>query len=211
MTVFAAASQGFGLGLGLIIAIGAQNAFVIRQGVIGRCVFAVATVCFLTDAALIVAGAAGLGSVIAETPWLRQAAAWGGAAFLVFYGVQAAKNVIRAREFDWDAGPKAGGLKAAVLTALALSWLNPHVYLDTVVMLGGVAAQVDGGARLWFAGGAVLASFLWFYGLAAGAQAAAPFFRGKTGMRLLDGIVALVMFMIAATLIWGEVGHADAS
>lgn len=196
--------QGAALGFGLIIAIGAQNAFVIRQGVRGEYAFAVATVCCLTDAALITAGAFGLGSLIAETPWLRQVAAWGGAAFLLVYGSRSAWSAYRPAEYDWDAGPKAGALRSAIGIALALSWLNPHVYLDTVVMLGGIAAQVSDAARPSFTIGAVIASFVWFYGLVFGAKAAAPFFRSTRGAQVLDGLVAIVMFAIAFTLMFGE-------
>ena len=201
--------EGALLGAALIIAIGAQNAYVIRQGIRGEHVFPIAAACFVTDAILITIGAAGLGSFIAETPWLRQVAAWGGAVFLIVYGAQAAWRAWRTKAIPLDGEPDEGGtgklgLKGAVLAALAFSWLNPHVYLDTVVLLGGVAAQVDDDLRPLFTLGAVCASFVWFFGLALGARAAAPFFQGPFGIRVLDAVVAAVMWNIAATLIHGE-------
>lgn len=201
----AAFFQGLFLSAALIIAIGAQNAFVIRQGVRRRHVLAVTTVCFVSDALLITAGAAGLGTLIAQSAWLREAAAWGGAAFLTAYGAKSAWSVFKPRPFDWaeeDAAP-GSGRKQAVLATLAFTFLNPHVYLDTVVLIGGVAAQFAAAERMFFAAGAVVASALWFYGLGYGAARAAPFFRGALGARLLDAVICVIMFSVAGTLIEG--------
>jgi len=197
--------KGLFLGGSLIIAIGAQNAYVIRTGIRGRHVFAVATTCFVTDAVLISAGAAGLGSLIAQSAWLSEAAAWGGAVFLLAYGAKAAWAVWRPVQYDWDAAEEAGGngAKAAVLAALAFSLLNPHVYLDTVVLIGGIAAQFEFVERIYFAVGATAASALWFYGTGYGATRIAPFFRTMAGQRLLDATICVVMWAVAASLIVG--------
>lgn len=200
--------QGLFLGGGLIIAIGAQNAYVIRTGVRGRHVFAVTTTCFLVDAGLIWAGAAGLGSVIADSPWLSQIAAWGGAAFLIVYGALAAWAVFRPKPYDWDSGGGPGpGWKGAVAAALGFSLLNPHVYLDTVVLIGSVAAQFEAAGRISFAAGAVIASALWFYGIGYGAALAAPFFRTIKGACLLDACVWVIMWTVAGMLIMGVLGE----
>lgn len=203
---WSAAATGFVVGGGLIIAIGAQNAHVIRAGLRRRHLFAVTTICVLCDVALIAAGAGGVGSFIAATPWLASAAAWGGAVFLVAYGVLAVRSLINPPDFDWEVGDNTrGGLAGAVLATLSVSLLNPHVYLDTVVLLGGIAAQYEAVPRFWFAGGAMLASVVWFYAIGFGAFAAAPMMRTRTAQRILDGVVALVMFGVAGMLIAGQV------
>jgi len=201
-----AALQGLALGGSLIIAIGGQNAYVIQQGVRGERVFLVATICFVSDAVLIAVGSAGVGTLIAQDPVLRQIAAWGGAAFLGFYGAKSAYAVFRPNlNFDEnDAGKLNGNLKRIILTTLALTYLNPHVYLDTVVLVGGIAAQYEATPRLFFAAGAILASLLWFYGLAIAARQVAPFFRTAFGARVLDTIVWLIMWTVAGSLIIGE-------
>jgi len=134
-----AALQGFGLGGGLIIAIGAQNAYVLRQGLKREHVFAVATVCFLCDMSLIAVGVAGFGGLVAAFPAFTAIAAWGGAAFLGWYGLRSFRAALNPEVLTTDAAPAASNRSAAVTTALALSLLNPHVYLDTVVLIGSVA------------------------------------------------------------------------
>lgn len=201
-----AAATGFAVGGGLIIAIGAQNAHVIRAGLRRRHLFAVATICVFCDVALIAAGAGGVGSFVAATPWLAAVAAWGGAAFLIVYGVLAVRSLVNPPDFDWEGVDNAGGgLAGAVLATLSVSLLNPHVYLDTVVLLGGIAAQYETVPRFWFAGGAMLASVVWFYAIGFGAFAAAPMMRTRTAQRILDGLVALVMFGVAGMLVSGQV------
>ena len=196
--------QGMGLGAGLIIAIGAQNAFVLRQGLARRHVFLICTICFLGDALLIAAGSARVGTLIAAHPWATSAAAWGGAAFLAWMGA----NALRAMTRPETLGPAAGGAAmsrtAAVTTVLALTFLNPHVYLDTVVLLGGIAGQFPAAERTWFAAGAATASLLWFYGLGYGAGLLSPLFRRPLTWRILDGAIAAIMFAIAGSLAWGE-------
>lgn len=203
--------EGFMIGGGLIIAIGAQNAFVIRQGIKGEHVFAVAAVCALVDITLIAVGAGGVGTLIASSPLLRGIAAWGGAAFLFVYGALAFRNIFRVSSDVWsDAELSAsgkvgdGGRRRAMAAAFAFSVLNPHVYLDTVVMLGGIAAQYAADPRIVFALGAMTASVVWFFGLGYGATRLAPFFRTTLGARLLEGIICAVMWIIAARLVMRE-------
>ncbi len=195
----AAFVAGFSLGLGLIVAIGAQNAFVLRQGLLRAHVLAVCLTCALSDAVLIAAGVAGLGALVDAAPALAVLARWGGAAFLAAYG---ALGLVRA----WrggarlEAGRGTGSLGAAVATCLALTWLNPHVYLDTVVLIGSVAAGWEG-RRAAFAGGAVCASFVFFFALGYGAALLRPVFRRPSAWRVLDVAVALVMWAVAWRLL----------
>ena len=200
---------GFLTGLGLIVAIGAQNAFVLRQGLARRHVFVVCTICAVSDAALIAVGVAGLGAVIAASTWLTLAAAWGGAAFVTWFGARALWNALGRKHrglLDEDGPGAANGLRATVATTLAFSLLNPHVYLDTVVLLGGIGAQYPFAPRLAFLAGAVAASIVWFYGIGFGATLLAPMFRHALATRLLDGFVAAVMFTVAWILVAGVTG-----
>ncbi|MCZ6863173.1 MAG: LysE/ArgO family amino acid transporter [Alphaproteobacteria bacterium] len=201
---------GFFAGLGLIVAIGAQNAFVIRQGLLRRQIFAVASVCFVCDAALIAIGVGGLGALIAESRWLTILAAWGGAAFLFGFGLRAMWNALRADHKGFaeaeaeNRSGKSGSRRAVIVAAFALSLLNPHVYLDTVVLLGGIGAQFAAQGRWAFLAGGVSASFVWFYGIGYGAMAFSPLFRRPVATRFLDGFVAVVMFAIALMLVTGQ-------
>ena len=197
------ALEGFALGGGLIITIGAQNAYLIRQGIREERVFFIATICFLSDALLIVIGAAGIGSVIASDQLLRNYAAWGGSFFLIVYGAKSALATFNPKPLIHRASIPANprGFWKVALTTLALTFLNPHVYLDTVVLVGGVAAQYDEIPRTYFTLGAILASCTWFYGLAVLSAKAAPLFETKSGTRLLDGMVCITMWMVALSLI----------
>jgi len=205
--MLAATLQGFAIGGSLIIAIGGQNAFVIRQGVRGEHVFLVATICFLSDALLISIGAAGVGTLIAQNIVVREIAAWGGAMFLFFYGAKSAFAVWRPTPMinDLPGDAANGNLNRIVLTALAFTYLNPHVYLDTVVLIGGIAAQFNVVDRMFFAAGAICASLVWFFGLAILARKIAPFFRTTFGARLLDILIWGVMWTVATSLVYGEV------
>ena len=198
--LLAAALEGFFLGASLIVAIGAQNAFVLRQGLEQRHVFAVATVCAVSDAVLIAAGVAGLGSLIQRAPWLLATVTVGGAVFLVTYGLLSLRRAFR-RESLRPAAASGGGLAAALSTALALTWLNPHVYLDTVVLIGALSARHPPAGAVAFGAGAALASVVWFYGLGYGARLAAPLFARPRAWQILDVLIALVMWAIAARLI----------
>ena len=195
--------QGFGLGASLIIAIGAQNAFVLRQGIKKQHVFAIACVCTLCDAFLILLGVGGFGSLIASVPLLTLVATWGGAAFLLFYGLRSFRAALHPAVLNNDvevAQPMR--LRSTILTVLALSLLNPHVYLDTVVLLGSIGAHYPPSERVSFAIGAIFASFTWFFGLAYGAAWLAPLFKRPIAWRVLDAIIGCVMWAIAASLLW---------
>jgi L-lysine exporter family protein LysE/ArgO len=194
---------GFATGAALIIAIGAQNAFVLRQGILREHVFVVALICALSDAALIALGVGGVGTLITQTPALIAVATYGGAAFLAWYGFKAARRALASAGESLDAtadGQSVGTLKSAVLACLAFTWLNPHVYLDTVVLLGSISAQY-GRERWTFGAGAAMSSIVWFFGLAYGARLLAPIFKNPMAWRVLDAIIALVMFSIAISLL----------
>ncbi len=196
-----AALAGLGLGLSLIVAIGAQNAFVLRQGLRLEWVGPVVAVCTVSDAVLILAGVAGVGALVGAVPSLLTVIRFAGAAFLLCYGLLAARRAVRpgALRADGATGERAG-LPATLLTCLALTWLNPHVYLDTVVLLGSVAST-HGAQRWWFGGGAALGSLLWFTGLGFGARLLRPVFARPAAWRVLDGLIAVVMVLLAVTLV----------
>lgn len=193
--------QGFGLGAGLIIAIGAQNAFVLRQGLMRSHVFITALICALCDATLITLGIAGMGTLIARSPSLTTVARWGGAAFLLFYGARAFWSALRPGKLDANATGHATTVRGTVLTVLAFSLLNPHVYLDTVVLVGSIGARYPSEQRVMFGMGAVLASWTWFFGLAYGAAWLAPLFQRRAAWRVLDVLIGCVMWTIAASLV----------
>jgi L-lysine exporter family protein LysE/ArgO len=203
-TPLLAALAGLGLGLSLIIAIGAQNAFVLRQGLRRENVLAVVLICALSDAVLIIVGVAGGGALFTALPWLVEIIRWVGAAFLITYGVLAAVRALRRPKPDAGGlhveGAGAKGLAVAITTCLALTWLNPHVYLDTVLLLGSVGST-HGADRWWFAGGATLGSILWFTSLGFGARLLAPLFAKPLAWRILDGLIAVVMIAIAVMLV----------
>ncbi len=203
--VAAAAAGGFFLGAGLIIAIGAQNAFVLRQGLRRSHVFAICLACSLADTLLIVAGVAGLGTLIARSPRLITLVTVGGAIFLTVYGLLAARRVLRTESLTPADSPDTD-LKGALAACFAFTFLNPHVYLDTVVLVGSLSAAHEGAARVAFAAGASLASFVWFFGLGYGARLLTPIFGRPAAWRVLDGFVALVMWSLAATLLLGLAG-----
>ena len=251
--LFSSALAGLGLGLSLIVAIGAQNVFVLRQGIRREHVFAVAAICALSDLALIVVGVSGIGAVLSAVPWLVDVIRWAGAAFLVGYGVLAARRALTrggealvADESATDAAesaearagtpvapadsgasartgstaahapsatviapartrpartrPARSTLVVAVLTALALTWLNPHVYLDTVFLLGSVA-NTHGDGRWAFAAGAGIASIAWFFALAYGARLLGGVLAKPRAWRILDAIIALVMVTLGVLLV----------
>lgn len=195
-----AALAGFALGFSLILAIGAQNAFVIRQGLRREHLFVVCLTCALSDALLIAAGVAGFGALAEIVPGLEQAMRFGGAAFLIWYGARNFLAAWRGGEV-LDEARGTGNLRSALITCLALTWLNPHVYLDTVVLLGSVSAQYA--QKLNFATGAMTASFVFFFGLGYGARILDPLFKKPASWQVLDLIVALTMWAIAPKLIVG--------
>lgn len=191
--------QGFGVGAGLIIAIGAQNAFVFAQGVRRNHSGAIALTCSLCDAALIAAGVAGVGTAVAASPELGHWAALGGAAFLGWCGLGALRSMLRGGRLNPE-GETATTLRAALAATLAVTLLNPHVYLDTVVMLGAVSGQYPGQGRYAFGAGAATASFAWFFTLALGGRALAPLFTRPAAWRTLDAAVCATMWTIGATM-----------
>lgn len=195
-----ALASGLGLGLSLIVAIGAQNAFVLRQGLRGEHVAPVVAVCAASDAVLITAGVAGAGAVLDRLPWLADVMRVAGAAFLLGYGLLAARRAVRAAERHLDPAGGRAGLAATVSTCLALTWLNPHVYLDTVVLLGSVASSYDA-HRWWFAAGAIAAGVAWFSGLGFGARLLRPAFARPGAWRILDSAIAVVMMALAVSLL----------
>jgi L-lysine exporter family protein LysE/ArgO len=196
---------GFGFGLSLIVAIGAQNAFVLRQGVRREHVGVVVAICAASDAVLIAAGVGGVGALVQRAPAVVEVARWLGAAVVLGYGFLAARRAWKGEEQLVAAGsgdvPDAGRrLRPVVLTVLALTWLNPHVYLDTLVLLGSISSTY-GGARWWFGAGAVLASVLWFSGIGYGGRLLAPLLARPGAWRVLDGVIAAIMLAVAVSLV----------
>jgi L-lysine exporter family protein LysE/ArgO len=190
---------GFALSLTLILAIGAQNAFVLRQGLRREHVFWVCLTCGFSDALLITAGVAGFGALSQAVPWFETVMLYGGAAFLIWYGAQNARSAWQggmALRVDGEDVPR---LRQAILTLLALTFLNPHVYLDTVVLIGSISAQYPD--RLAFGIGAALASFVFFFSLGYGARLLTPLFARPSSWRILDALIALTMWGIALKLL----------
>lgn len=198
----AAALAGLTLGLSLIVAIGAQNAFVLRQGIRREHVLAIVAICALSDIVLMVASIAGTGLVLAAVPWLMVVVRVGGALFLAGYGALAARRALRpqAEALEIDAAPHAGAgrrsLLAAVAACVAVTWLNPHVYLDMTIV--GSLANSHGDARWFFGAGMGAGSVLWFAALGFGARMLAPVFARPLAWRILDGLIAIVMLTLAA-------------
>jgi len=192
-------------GLSLIVAIGAQNAFVLRLGIEGRTrtVAPVVAICALSDGVLILAGVVGLGAVVESAPVALIVVRVLGAGFLVVYGLLAARRAVRPAVLLAAGAGQQTGMRVAVTTVLALTWLNPHVYLDTVLLLGAVASQQGVAERSWWTGGAVLASFLWFGALGFGARLLRPLFARPRAWRVLDASIAVVMIALGVRLAVG--------
>lgn len=204
-----AALAGLGFGLSLIVAIGAQNAYVLRQGLRKEHVFVIVAICALSDALLIAVGVAGLGAIIQQLGWLLLLIELVGGVFLCTYGVMAAKRAWKPEVLATDTGGKAVSLKVAAGTALALTYLNPHVYLDTVLLLGSIAGTYEAN-RWWFAAGAMLGSVMWFSTLGFGARLLDPVFKKPSAWRVLDAIIAVVMFTLGMSLLVSFVQHLTA-
>lgn len=199
--------QGLFLSLGLIVAIGAQNAFVLRQGLRREHVGSVVLFCAVADAVLIMAGVLGMAQALADSPGIARALALAGAAFLAVYGWQA---LLRARNPHPLKAAEGGGTLsrgAAVAQAAAFTLLNPHVYLDTVLLVGSIGAQQPAALRGWFVAGASTASLFWFGLLGFGARWLAPWFARPRAWQVLDGLIGVTMWVLAALL----VRHAIAS
>jgi L-lysine exporter family protein LysE/ArgO len=193
---------GFLLGLSLILPIGAQNAFVLRIGLRGEHVLAVCLTCALSDAVLILAGISGFAQLSAQVPWAETLLLYGGAAFLLAYGARSFMAAFGSASLrPSEAAPES--LRRVVLTCLALTWLNPHVYLDTVVLIGSISTQFDEG-KGWFAAGAMLASFTFFFSLGFGARLLKPLFARPVTWRVLDIAIGLIMWATATRLLLSE-------
>lgn len=189
---------GFLTGLSLIIAIGAQNAFVIKQGLLRQHVLLIVLICAISDAVLIFLGTGGLGALVQSNQGLLEVIRWFGVAYLTWFGIKSVKSAFTNQSLEASESPTVSALKVAT-TALALTWLNPHVYLDTVILLGSVANQFDSD-RWYFAIGASVASVLWFTVIGFGARAASKYMSRPIFWKILDSLIAIVMFSIAITL-----------
>lgn len=193
------ALKGFFSGAGLIIAIGAQNAFILKLGLIRRHLLPAVLFCAISDAVLIAAGVAGLGALVERYKSLLHVVTIGGALFVFVYGVLAMMRAFKAEAMV--ARGEDMSLSMVLMTLATFTWINPHVYLDTVLLLGSLSAAYEGDAKMAFAIGAVTASFVWFFLLGYGARILAPAFARPITWRILDGVIALIMWAIAYTLI----------
>lgn len=189
-------------GLTLIIAIGAQNAFVLRQGLAREHVGSVVAICAISDLLLILAGVAGIGTVIRQAGWVVEAVRWLGVAFLTWYGVSSLLRARRSSALEATT-PEPLSLRGAVVRVAALTWLNPHVYLDTLLLLGTVANTHGTPGRWWFAAGASVASVIWFSSLGVGARLASPLLARPRAWQVLDVLIGLTMLGIAVMLALG--------
>lgn len=198
--MLAAFLPGFLLGLSLIVAIGAQNAYVLRQGLHNEHVLAVCTTCALSDAVLILAGVTGFTHASGQLPWLASAMRYAGAAFLAVYGARSFRAALRSDVGLDPADAVPNGLVPTLATCLALTWLNPHVYLDTVVLIGSISTQFEDGKPA-FALGAMAASCVFFFSLGYGARLLRPFFARPGAWRAMEFAIALVMWAIALRLL----------
>lgn len=195
------ALTGFATGFSLILAIGAQNAFVLRQGLARAHVFWLCLLCATSDALLITAGVLGFGAIVTLYPMLPQIMAWGGAAFLIVYGALRFRAAWQG-QYAMQLAGKSNGLWATLATGAAFTWLNPHVYLDTLGLVGAVSTQyIDSAAKTAFGIGAVIASFVFFFGLGYGARLLAPVMQSARAWRVLDVLIGLVMWALAAKLL----------
>lgn len=194
-------ATGFALSATLIMAIGAQNAFVLRQGLRREHVLAVVAFCALADLVLIGAGVAGLARVLGAAPRLTLALTAGGALFLTWYGVRALMRARTASSMDAAAGEGPISLRNAVAQVAGFTFLNPHVYLDTVLLMGSVGARQPADLRMWFVGGAAAASGAWFTSLGFGARLLRPFFRTPRAWQVLDSLVGVTMLVLATSLL----------
>ncbi|MGL4487922.1 MAG: LysE/ArgO family amino acid transporter [Rhizobiaceae bacterium] len=192
--------SGFFLGASLIIAIGAQNAFILRQGLLRQHVFILCLICALSDALLIIVGVAGLGSIISSSPTLVTWVTIGGVLFLAAYAIKAFLRAFQGNVMKASEG--SASLAAAIAACLAFTFLNPHVYLDTVVLLGSLSASFKGEARVAFGAGAAIASFVWFFGLGYGARLLGPLFEKPRAWQILDVLIGLIMSALALSLAW---------
>ncbi|MQY18456.1 LysE/ArgO family amino acid transporter [Nocardia macrotermitis] len=196
-----AALSGLGFGLSLIVVIGAQNTFVLRQGIRREHVLAVVAVCAISDVVLIAAGVAGLGAIIRSAPTVLVVARYAGAVFVIGYGIMAARRALTPGTISGEPSGASVALGATLLTCLGMTWLNPNVYLDTVVLLGSFASTYAGAYRWFLAAGAMFGSIAWFTCLGFGARLLGPLFARRIAWRALDSVIALIMFTLGAVLL----------
>lgn len=198
--------KGLATSAGLIIAIGAQNAFVLSQGLRREHHWPVAGLCAVLDMLLIVAGVAGMGILISQSPFWMECARWGGVVFLLWYGARALKSALNPSAMVAKR-QRSLSFQKAILTTLAVTLLNPHAYLDTVVLLGSIGGQYPVDERYWFAAGAISFSFIWFFTLVAGARFLQPLFEKPQAWQILDFTVCLMMWAIAVSLLWPSINN----
>ncbi|MFB5745431.1 arginine exporter ArgO [Cedecea sp. S5-13] len=199
--------QGIALGAALILPLGPQNAFVMNQGIRRQYHLMIASLCALSDIILICGGIFGGSAILMQSPWLLALVTWGGVAFLLWYGWGALRTAMSSNVELASAEVLKQGRWKIVVTMLAVTWLNPHVYLDTFVVLGSLGGQLADEAKRWFALGTISASILWFYGLATLAAWLAPRLRTAKAQRIINGVVGVVMWVIAAQLARDGVQH----
>lgn len=206
MTAYLVLLKGFLTGAGLIIGIGAQNAFVLKQGLKKNHVFATALFCSLSDILLIAIGIGGLGEILTQNKVLFFIAKWGGAAFLFWYGFRSFRSVFHSEspQASQSHEPSSHSLKKTLLVLAALTFLNPHVYLDTIVILGSIGSQFEDPVRPYFAIGVIIASFAWFFGLCYGARFLSPILKKTSSWKVIDCIVGCMMWAIALSLILSQ-------
>lgn len=194
--------SGLAISAGLIIAIGAQNTYVLRMGIKKQYVFMVALLCALIDSILITLGISGVGALITSSPYVMAAVKWGGIIFLFLYGLRSFKSALSKKSLSLDEMLEKPKRRVVIMTLLALTLLNPHVYLDTFVLVGSIGSQFpQGEERDWFTIGAISASFLWFFSLVFLAGYLAPLFRKNIAWKILDTFTGLLMFAIAISLL----------
>lgn len=195
--------QGALISGGLIIAIGAQNAYLLRQGLLGQKVLYACAVCFMCDAVLITLGILGVGSILQQSPFFLNSLAMLGAIFLYWYGANSFFRAYKGNSHlhvEHDEG-KQQSLAKLMLTTLAITLLNPHVYLDTLVIIGGIGGTLGSEEKRWFLFGSIVASFIWFFGLGYASKKLIPFFESSKTWVVLDSLIGLVMFWIATSLV----------
>lgn len=196
----------FVLAAGLIMAIGAQNAHVLRQGIAGHYVGITVMLCAFFDTVLMTSGVFGFGWLLTQIPMLEDVARLGGVVFLLWYGSRCVHSAMAPVSSVSVESRVATSLPAAIATVSAFTLLNPHVYLDTVVLIGSIGGQYEGTAQTIFAVGAFTASWVWFIALGYGARLVRPYFENPKAWQMLDGLIALVMFGIALSLLWEQFG-----
>lgn len=194
--------HGFVVCFGLIVSIGAQNAFLLKQGILKQHVFWIATICFLCDIILMSLGVLGLGSLIAQSPIASLSLAVIGAIFLFTYGSRSFISAYRGTtQLLTEKGKTDSSLKKTIMITLMITLLNPHVYIDTVVIVGGIGGTLNFEQKILFLGGALICSFLWFFGLGYGAGLLSRYFEKRRTWQILDSITGLIMYLISFSLV----------